>query len=80
VEDNSTTPITGQITATSIAFDFDYTNNAQGGRTPNQDADITVIALGKGGARWTEGSFTIGQATGQSFPINAANELVYSNP
>ena len=33
--------ITGDIQTT-----FDYTNNAQGGRTPDTDADITVVALG----------------------------------
>ena len=80
VEDTTPVNITGQITATSIAFDFDYTNNVQGGRTANTNAPITVIALGKGGARWTQGSFTILEATGQNFPINAADELVYSNP
>ena len=80
VNDTSPTGITGQITSGSIAFDFDYTNNTQGGRTGNSDADVTVIALGQGGARWVAASFTIGQATGQTFPVNAADELVYSNP
>ena len=80
VDDNSGTDITGQITASSIAFDFDYTNNAQGGRTPNTDADVTVVAQGVPGARWVAASFTITQSTGQNFPINAADELVYSNP
>ena len=80
VEDTTPANITGQITATSIAFDFDYTNNVQGGRTANTNAPITVIALGKADARWTVGSFTILEATGQNFPINAADELVYSNP
>lgn len=79
VNDNSSSPITGQITAGTIAFDFDYTNNNQGGRTANTDADVTVIAQGIPGARWTQGSFTIGESVGQTFPVNAANELVYSN-
>ncbi len=48
VNDDGGTPITGQITAVSIAFDFDFTNNVQGGRTANTPAPITVIALGKG--------------------------------
>lgn len=80
VDDNSATDITGQITSGSIAFDFDYTNNSQGGRTPNTDAAVTVVAQGISGARWVAASFTIGQATGQTFPVNAADELVYSNP
>lgn len=80
VDDNAGADITGQITAANIAFDFDYTNNAQGGRTPNTDADVVVIAQGIPGARWIAASFTITQSTGQSFPVNAADELVYSNP
>jgi hypothetical protein len=35
------TAISGDIQTT-----FDYTNNAQGGRTPGTDASITVVALG----------------------------------
>jgi hypothetical protein len=80
VEDTSPTNISGEVSSGTIAFDFDYTNNAQGGRTPNVDALVTVIALGQGGARWVAASFTIGQATGQTFPVNAADELVYLNP
>lgn len=80
VDNNSAADITGQITAGSIGFDFDYTNNAQGGRTPNTDADIVIVAQGIPGARWVEASFTIGQSVGQNMPVNAADELVYSNP
>lgn len=80
VDDNSATDITGTITAGTIAFDFDYTNNSQGGRTANTDADIVVIAQGIPGARWIEAAYTITQATGQTVPVNAADELVYSNP
>lgn len=79
-KDNSGTDITGQITATSIAWDFDYTNNVQGGRTPDTDAPVTVIAQGLGIARWTLAKHTIVKATSQNIPVNAADELVYSNP
>lgn len=77
---NSAAAITGQITAGSIAFDFDYTNNNQGGRTPNTPADVVVMAQGIPGARWVDAYFQITAATGLNFPVNAANELVYSNP
>ncbi len=80
VEDNSTTEITGTITSGSISWDFDYTNNAQGGRTPNSAAPVAVIAMGQGGARWVVATFTIAESVGQNFPVNAADELVYSNP
>ena len=80
VDNNAGSDITGQISAGTIAFDFDYTNNNQGGRTANTDAPVAVIAMGKGGARWVVGLFTITEATGLNFPVNAADELVYSNP
>ena len=80
VDDNSGTDITGQITAASIAFDFDYDNNVQGGRTSGTDAPVAVIAQGTSGAQWVDGLFTLSQATGLSFPLNAATERVYANP
>jgi len=80
VDDDGGTDITGTITAGTIAFDFDYTNNNQGGRTADTDAPVAVLAMGEAGARWVVGLFTITKTTGLNFPINAADELVYSNP
>ncbi len=80
VEDSSDTPITGTIPTNSISFDFDYAGNAQGGRTPDTDAIVIVIGMGLDGAEWVEGEFTITEATGLSFPVNAATERNYSNP
>ncbi len=80
VDNNAGADITGQVTAGTISFDFDYTNNNQGGRTANTDADVVVMAQGIPGARWVDAYFTITQATGLNFPINAGDELVYSNP
>lgn len=80
VNDNSATPITGQITAKSIAFDFDYDNNNQGGRSAGTDAPVAVIAQGKDGSQWVDGLFTITRNTGLSFPLNANDDLVYNNP
>ncbi len=80
VNDNGGSPITGQITAANIAFDYDYDNNVQGGRTPAQDVPVAVIAQGTAGAQWVDGLFTITRATGLNFPLNAADERVYANP
>lgn len=80
VNDNGGTPITGTITAATIGFDFDYDNNVQGGRTAGTTAPIAIIAQGTAGAQWVDGLFSITNATGLSFPINAATERVYSNP
>lgn len=80
VNDNAGDPITGQITASTISFDFDYVNNVQGARTANTNAPIAIIAQGKAGAQWVDGLFTISRTTGLSFPLNAATERVYANP
>ena len=80
VNNNSGTPITGQITSSQIAFDFDYDNNVQGGRTGGTDAAVWVVAQGLNGATWVAASYTITRATGQSVTVNADDERNYSNP
>lgn len=77
INDNSGTPLSGQITASEIAFDFDYTNNNQGGRSPGTDAACTLVALALDGATWTSSSFTITQNTGINVPVNPNDELNY---
>ena len=80
VNDNSGTPIDGQITAATMAFDFDYTNNSQGGRTPDTNALCTVVAIAKDGAEWIDAEFTITKSTGINVPVNGGDERNYSNP
>ena len=80
VDDNGGTDITGTITAAQIAFDFDYDNNVQGGRTQATDAPVAVIAMGLNNAQWVDALFTITRTTGLSFPVNAPIERVYVNP
>ncbi len=80
VDNNSGADITGQITAASIAWDFDYTNNAQGGRTANSDAAVTVVAQGLPGAEWTIATATITATSGQTITVTANDERNYSNP
>lgn len=80
VKNNSATDITGQITASSISFDFDYDGNVQGGRTAGTDAAVSIVAQGLPGATWVLTTFTITRATGQSITINADDERNYSNP
>mgnify|MGYP001576063440 CR=1 FL=1 len=80
VDNNSAVDITGQITGASLNWDFDYTNNAQGGRTPDTNADVTIVAQGLNGATWVIATHTITKTTGQSITINADDERNYSNP
>lgn len=79
VKDNSNADMTGQITAAEIAWDFDFTNNNQGGRTPNTAAPIVVVASALDGAEWVDATHTISAAVGQTIPINPNDELNYAN-
>ena len=80
VNDNSGTPITGTISATTIAFDFDYDNNIQGGRTAATDAEVIVRVLGTDVAVNAEGSSTITRSVGQSISVSNPLERNYVNP
>jgi len=81
VNDNSATPITGNITAVQIGFDYDYSNNTQRGTgSDGTDAPVTIVAIAHDGAQWVEATGTITEATGLTFNVNANDELNYSNP
>jgi hypothetical protein len=80
VNDNSSTPIDGEVDSTNIVFDFNYDGNVQGGRTPSEDAPVVVVAQGLAASEWIFAEFIITQATGLSFPVNAPDERTYLNP
>jgi hypothetical protein len=80
VKHNNTVDITGEITASSIGWTFDYDNNVQGSRSSNTDAAVVVVAQGLPGATWVSVEYTITRATGQTITINADDERNYSNP
>jgi len=80
VDDNSATDIDDEISAASIGWDFDYTNNNQGGRTADTDADVVVVAIAYDGAQYVVAYYTITKATGQIISVNAVDELNYLNP
>lgn len=80
VDDNSGADITGIIGASSVAFDFDYDNNVQGGRTAATDADIVIRALGEELGAFVEVFGTITRATGLVFSVVAPLERNFTNP
>lgn len=73
-------PITGMITGSTQAFDFDYDGNTQGGRTSGTDAAILLRAIGLETAQFVEATGTIGRSVGQSFTLTAGLERNYLNP
>jgi len=80
VDDNSNADISGEVDAAQIAWDFDYTNNVQGGRTGNEDAPVIVVSIAYDGAQYLTVEHTITESTGQNIAINHADELNYENP
>lgn len=77
----SPVPIQGLIGGSaSVAFDYDYDANVQGGRDASTDAAIILRAIGLESAQFVEATGTITQAVGLSFTLTAALERNYLNP
>jgi hypothetical protein len=64
----------------NIQSSYDYTNNSQGGRTPDTDADIVVVALGDDGATHVLVEETIAKVNALSITIPNLADPNYSNP
>lgn len=80
VDNNSGADIVGAIGSSSIAFDFDYDNNAQGGRSVGT-AVCVLKAIGLITGQYAEvQNLQITRTTGLSFSITSALERNYSNP
>jgi hypothetical protein len=69
------TSVTGPISAT-----YDYTNNAQGGRTPNTPAPYVLVASGTNQAQSILLTGTITQVNVLTIPVSPATEFNFSNP
>jgi hypothetical protein len=81
VNDNGGDPISGLVGGLDeVTFDFDYENNNQGGRTPNQNAEVTVVAIGLSTGQFVKTTGTITRSNANSFSLVAALERNYSNP
>jgi hypothetical protein len=77
VDDADDSDITGAISAAAIAFDFDYTGNIQGGRTPGEDAAVTVIAGNPGYAKPVVATGIIDQSKAISITLTAETDRAY---
>jgi hypothetical protein len=77
VDDASAADIAGTITGASIAFSFDYTNNNQGGRTPNTPAAVTVVAGNAGSAKPVVATGTITASKSIVFTLTAEQDRAY---
>jgi hypothetical protein len=79
VNDNDSMPIAGDLTGNlaSVSFSFDYEGNVQGGRTPNVNAPIILIAIGTNNAQYVSASDSLTRSTLMSFTLTAAKERNY---
>lgn len=81
VDDNGGADIAGAIGSTSLAFDYDYENNVQGGRTADTDANVVLVAAGEEEAQVAVvKGLTITKTTGLSFSVTSAKERNFLNP
>jgi hypothetical protein len=81
VTNSSGVPITGNISSSqSIAFDFSYDSNTDGGRTAGTDAAVVVVAIGKSTGKYVSTNYTITRAVGQQIALVAEKERSYVNP
>jgi len=69
---------------TTIGWTFAYDTENEGGRLDNQsggvDAPVVLRVIGLFKGQYAEAEFSITEATGQSFPINAPFERNYADP
>lgn len=73
VNDSTGTPITGTISAASIGFTFDYSNNAQGGRTPGTDASVELIAIRPASGKYVRVTGTL--TASKNIVVSAVSEF-----
>ena len=78
VNNASGTPITGTIGASSIAFDFDYDGNVQGGRTLGTDAAVTLVGVKPGSGKFVVATGTLNRSKAISLSLVAEADRVYA--
>ncbi len=81
VQDNTSTDMSaGDQSSTPLQFTFDYDNNAQGGRAPATDANITIVCIGEETAQYAQVTGVIQRQNDNTFALVAALERNFSNP
>ena len=63
-----------------ITFTYNYASNADGGRTPDTPADITLVALGLEKAQYATAAGTITKVNSVTLPISNPLERNYEDP
>ena len=64
----------------SVIRTFAYDTNVQGGRSAEEDAEITAVAIGLGTAQFVKAGSTITESTANSVSLVSPLERNYQNP
>lgn len=71
-------PIAGTISSGSIAFDYDYDGNVQGGFTAGTDRPVTLIGIKPGGGKYVAATGTLTRSKAISLSLVAEADRVYA--
>ena len=81
VQDSANSPVTGTVSGSDFSFNFDYSNNAQGGRTAGTDAEVLAKAIGQTSAQYTQSTVqTIESGVNLTIPLVSSQERNFNNP
>jgi len=72
------TPITGTISAGSIAFDYDYDGNTQGGYAGGTDRPVTLIGIRPGSGKFAVATGTLSRSKTIALSLVAEADRVYA--
>lgn len=78
VNDASGTPITGTISAASIAFTYDYDGNTQGGFTAGTDRPVTLVGIRPGAGKFVAATGTLTRSKTIALSLVAEVDRVYA--
>jgi hypothetical protein len=70
-------PITGTISSSSVAFDFDYDGNVQGGRTAGTDAAVTLVGVKPGTGKFVVATGTLSRSKAIALSLTAEQDRVF---
>jgi len=78
VNNASGTPITGTISSASVAFDYDYDGNTQGGFSGGTDRPVTLIGIRPGYGKFAVATGTLTRSKTIALSLVAESDRVYS--
>lgn len=78
VNDASGTPIAGVISASSIAFTYDYDGNTQGGFTAGTDRPVTLVGIRPGSGKFVAATGTLTRSKTIALSLVSEVDRVYA--